>query len=234
MAGRGEIGGRDRSQNCSDAGRSDKNLNEDTITSCRACEGPRETIGHILSHCPNYHWTLFTERHNRVLYLLVKAVLTSLKLGIPESMRGPGGVAVAGVTGGRGIKVLVDQLIPTSRTVIHRKPDLVVRMEEERRVVIFEVACAWDRGLKEREVEKRGKYQELAADLATQERTITYKVVVVPVVLGDLGTITGLKKNLKRAKLLTDEEMDRFMASAQREVLCAAIKITKRHFTTDT
>ena len=160
-----------------------------------------------------------------MLYLLVKAVLTSLKLGIPESMRGPGGVAVAGVTGGRGIKVLVDQLIPTSRTVIHRKPDLVVRMEEERRVVIFEVACAWDRGLNEREVEKRGKYQELAADLATQERTV---------VLGDLGTITGLKKNLKRAKLLTDEEMDRFMSSAQREVICAAIKITKRHFTTDT
>ena len=59
-------------------------------------------------------------------------------------------------------------------------------------------------------------------------------MIVVPVVLGDLGTITGLRENLKRAKILTPREMDRFMASAQREVLCSAIKITKRHFSTDT
>ena len=73
----------------------------------------------------------------------------------------------------RDIKVLVDQVIPTNRTIKHRRSELVVRMERENMVIIFEVACAWGKSLVEREKEIRGKYHELAADLVTQERTIT-------------------------------------------------------------
>ena len=43
---------------------------------------------------------------------------------------------------------------------------MVVRMTAEKRIVVFEVACAWDRLVAEREREKMRKYEELAADLA--------------------------------------------------------------------
>ena len=35
-------------------------------------------------------------------------------------------------------------------------------------MTIFDVACAWEELLLEREEEKRGKYQELPRDMATQ------------------------------------------------------------------
>ena len=39
---------------------------------------------------------------------------------------------------------------------------MVVRMAAEKRIVVFEVACAWDRLVAEREREKIGKYEKLA------------------------------------------------------------------------
>ena len=34
---------------------------------CRLC-GSDETLGHVLSNCKSYQWTLYKERHDRVLY----------------------------------------------------------------------------------------------------------------------------------------------------------------------
>ncbi len=45
-----------------------------------------------------------------------------------------------------------------------RRPDLVVRMVREKRIVIFKVAVAWDPRVEERDIEKRAKYGDLAAD----------------------------------------------------------------------
>ena len=41
-------------------------------------EGAAETIGHIISACPAYGFTLFKDRHDRVLYQVVKAVAKAL------------------------------------------------------------------------------------------------------------------------------------------------------------
>ena len=62
---------------------------------------------------------------------------------------------------------MVDQVFRTSRWIRERRPDLVVHMKDENRAIIFEVACALDNLVEEREKEKWRKYQELAADLAT-------------------------------------------------------------------
>ncbi len=78
--------------------------------------------------------------------------------------------------------------------------------------------------IKKREVEKKQKYQDLAADL-----TKTYpgfKVVVTPIVLGDLGTIGDLKKHLNTGRIMNAQQINKFV---QREVLCSAIHIIRRH-----
>lgn len=56
-------------------------------------------------------------------------------------------------------RLVVDQVIPTNR------PDVMVFLEKERKIVLFEVACAWEQNVHDRETEKRAKYGELVADL---------------------------------------------------------------------
>ncbi len=59
----------------------------------------------------------------------------------------------------------------------------MIRLKEEKRIVILEVVCAWDRLVSKREAEKRGKYDALKADQAKVHEG--YMVMVVPVVFGD-------------------------------------------------
>ena len=44
----------------------------------------------------------------------------------------------------RKVRVLIDQVFPTDRSLRHRQPDPVVRMDKEKRITIYEVAHAWD------------------------------------------------------------------------------------------
>ena len=53
---------------------------------------------------------------------------------------GPGGGG--GVMGASGEWLMIDQCIPTMREITERKADLVVKLQEERRFIIFENACA--------------------------------------------------------------------------------------------
>ena len=77
--------------------------------------GP-ETLGHILSSCKTYQWTLYKERHDQVLYQLVKAVTKSLGLMLPNRLRGAGGVVKSGVMGTATKRMLIDQAIPTGQS----------------------------------------------------------------------------------------------------------------------
>ncbi len=77
------------------------------------------------------------------------------------------------------------------------------------------------------EREKLAKYQDLAADLARQWQG--FSVVVIPVVLGDLGVITNLKRYLFKSRSLARGMVDDFMAKAQVKVLCDNVQLIKRH-----
>ena len=120
-----------------------------------------------------------------MLFLLVRAVLKARGLVVLSAYRAPGGSARSGVYGTECITVKVDQVSPTDRVVPDSRPNLVVRDQGRRELVILEVACAWEPLIMECGREKRCKYQELAADLARQYPG--YRITVVPVVLGELG-----------------------------------------------
>ena len=74
-------------------------------------------------------------------------------------------------------KILIDQTLPMDRTVVHTRPDLVVRLIREKKIYIFEVACAWEPLVQAREKEKWTKYKELAADIAQQWKGFCVQVV---------------------------------------------------------
>ena len=157
---------------------------------CRLCGERKESIGHILSKCSNHH----KERHDRVLYLLVKMIiLRALGLRVPTVLFYSGGLARTGIYGTTPEVVKVDVPSPTDKTLQHTRPDVVVRLD---------VTCPWDGRVIKAETEKRQKYQALAADLAVQWDA---QVKVVPVALGALGTIKNVRKYLGEVHFLTDQ-----------------------------
>ena len=103
-------------------------------------------------------------------------------------------------------RLLIDQNLPTDRRVVHTRPDLVVRLIREKKFYIFEVSCAWEPLVQAREKEKWSKYQELAADLAQQWKG--FRVLVVPIDVGDLGLVVGMRKQLERTELFSDTESE--------------------------
>ena len=194
---------------------------------CRVCGKHPETLGHVLSACEKSQWTLYKARHDRILYQLVLVLSEGYKIPIPESMRWTlTGWSGTGVLEANGVKLKVDLSIPTDRALTERRPDLIAFFSESRRIVIFEVACAWDPLVREREEEKRSKYQELAADMAVQNPG--WKVSVVPVVVGVLGSMGKLREELSNTELFTRHQVNRLSREIQYESLCSAIRMIRR------
>ena len=58
--------------------------NESISPLCRICSKSPETIGHLLSVCDPRKWKNYKERHDRVLFRLVRAVSKQFELALPE------------------------------------------------------------------------------------------------------------------------------------------------------
>ena len=93
---------------------------------CRACRKEPESLGHVLSMCLTMAWTLYKERHDRMLHVLVREVGLALGVNLPGRRRAPGGIAETGVVRGRDVIMQVDAGHPTDRQLEARRPDLVV------------------------------------------------------------------------------------------------------------
>jgi hypothetical protein len=203
-------------------------LKEDIGTACRACGSwPTETLGHILSKCPVYEFHLIKERHDRVLFQLVRGIARATGLATPAVYQAQGGVAPDGVYESREAELAVDRAVPTDRQTKSRRPDIKLRLIKEKRILLMDVACAWDPLVKARENEKRLKYMELAADLGKQWPS--YRVRSIPVVVGDLGIIHNLRKCLKEVGIWNAGEIQKLIDSMQRETLCGSVRLIRRH-----
>ena len=65
--------------------------------------------------------------------------------------------------------------------------------------MLLEMACAYDSLKGEQAKEKGCKYDELHADLANQHAG--FSIRIVPIIIGDMGSITGLAKSFKSTSL---------------------------------
>ena len=173
---------------------------------CRVCKGSSETIGHILSSCAPLQWTLYKERHNKVLYQIVRMLTAKFDIVLPNDLQwGLAGWKGVGVLEGKDMKLVIDVSIPMDRQLSATRPDLIVYSWRTKCIFILEVACAWEPLIIVREKEKRAKYQDLARDLATQHRG--WKVSVHPLVVGDLASLAGFRDEFWATHLLTKREI---------------------------
>ena len=155
-------------------------------------------------------------------------LMMGLDVTVPNSMKWgvDGWYGVAALSGAKA-KIVVDLSVPTDRRLPDRRPDIVLHLKGEQKIVILEGAVAWEPLLADQERQKSEKYQELAVDLATQHRG--WRVVVVPIVVGCLGTLKELRDNLYGLGLFTRREVARLAREIQYEVLCSGVRLIRRH-----
>ena len=73
-------------------------------------------------------WGLIKERHDRVLFLLVKVVTRTLGITQPHYLKQDGGIAKPDVI--ETAKFDVDLIKYTDRDTTSRRPDMIVTMKE--------------------------------------------------------------------------------------------------------
>jgi len=107
-------------------------LKTSPTSTCRVCWEEHKTIGHIVSSCKPHSWTLYKERHDRVVYQLMLVLANKLEIRVPDFIRwgvdGWHGVTV--LEGERG-KILVDLSVQTDRQLSSRHPDIVLFLKGE-------------------------------------------------------------------------------------------------------
>lgn len=99
-----------------------------------------------------------------------------------------------GILGTGAETLMIDQCILTNNIMTERRPDLIAK--SQKCGLIFEVACAWEPFVQKREKEK----EEIPR--AGGRPWPGFKVRVIPVVIGDLGTVVGLRESLKSSGIL--------------------------------
>ena len=97
------------------------------------------------------------------------------------------------------IKILWDFNIYTDQKIEARRPDIVVIDLKEKIVKLIDIAVPKDCRIDDKEAEKIDKYQKLRIEL---ERLWEMKTMVIPIVIGSLGTISKqLKHHIERLEL---------------------------------
>ena len=96
--------------------------------------------------------------------------------------------------------MLWDFRIQTDHQIEHNRPVVVVLDKIERSCYVIDIACPFDTRVLEKEQEKMEKYQELKREIG--KIWSCRKVIVVPIVIGALGTFSkNLKTSLKKIGL---------------------------------
>ena len=182
---------------------------------CRLGCGARETVSHILSSCPSYCFTLYK---------------ICRRYGFPSSighLNSPGFIdPQVYYDQASGIKISLDCLVQTSSPISERRPDLIIENRKERYIEIFEVACALDSLIEDREKEKEGKYQELARDMAA---STSYNVEVYPIVIGDIGCMSKLPRYLHQCQSISPGDVSNLIVDIQAVSITSAVRLVKRH-----
>ena len=118
------------------------------------------------------------------------------------------------------VTIYWDKRIKTDRKVSYNRPDVVVIDREENRWYIVDFTIIMDHHVKEKEVEKIDKYMDLAAEIRRQFRV---KTVIVPIVLGALGTVPA-----KLSKSLEKLEVDDVIGSLHTAVLMSTTAVFRK------
>lgn len=161
-------------------------LKEQGSKKCRMCNERDETIMHILSECPKLAQTEYKKRHDKVATMVHWELCK--QHGLHHSQKWYEHRADA-VMENDNVKILWDFNVRTDRVIEARRPDIVLIDKLNKETLIIDVAVPGDFRVKDKELEKVTKYQDLVIEIGRMWDT---QARVIPIVIGALGAINHL------------------------------------------
>ena len=151
---------------------------------CRMCGERRETVQHIRCECKNLAQREYKRRHDTV------AKLIHWKLCEKHNLRKEKWYehCPEGVVEDDGVKLIWDINIQCDNVMESRRLDLILVDKKAKSCVTINVAVPGDCRIREKEIEKVEKYQNLKREL--KRLCSLKKAEIVPVVAGALGCIS--------------------------------------------
>ena len=148
------------------------------------CEEKGQTVHHIVSECKKMAQKEYKRRHDNVARIVHWHLCKKYNIERTEKWYEH---SPEGVVENAEVKLLWDVNIQCDHLIEARRPDLVVVIKGERKCIIIDIAVPGDSRTSDKEKEKVEKYQ----DLKRVKRIWNMrKVIVVPVIIGALGSIT--------------------------------------------
>ena len=119
------------------------------------------------------------------------------------------------------VKLLWDFGMITDLSVRHNRPDIVVFLKKDLRILFLEVACPADVNVLDKEDEKVSKYQGLAREVSMGYQQ---PVDIIPIVFGHSGTVSSHQPtHLKKLPLYSD----RVFNQLQQAVILGTISVLR-------
>ena len=147
-----------------------------TNDKCSKC-GNRETLHHVLNHCPiSLEQGRFTWRHNNLLRHFLEIVQSGLLKGenVLDDPQVYCDLNFSGKTKESGRST-----IPVSCTQTDLIPDLCVVWSEERKLLIMELTVPFDLNIQKAHTYKCNKYASLVSDIERNNFTVTFLAIEI-------------------------------------------------------
>ena len=190
---------------------------------CRLCGRSDEHINHILLACPSLVNTEYLHRHDRIGLYLHWSICKNYNIDVVKNWYNH---EPSAVVSNDMVTVMWDMPVHTDRTIRANRPDIIVRDKESNICYVIDMAVPADNNISEKKVEKLSKYKDLEIEIA---RMWGMTVVVIPVVIGALGTIqNGTQEYMAQipAKHLNLAEIQKIALLGSSHILRKALSIT--------
>ena len=151
---------------------------------CRMCGERGETVQHIICECKKLAQREYKRRHDTVAKSFHWKLCEKHNLERKEKWYEH---CPEGAVEDDDVKLIWDINIQCDNVIEARRPDLILVDKKAKSCVITDVAIPGNCRIREKEIEKIEKYQNLKREL--KRLWLLKKVEVVPVVVGALGAL---------------------------------------------
>ena len=160
-----------------------KIVHRDVSTTCRICCVGLKTVDHIVAGCIALALMDYTDRHNQVSSIIHWDVCRHFGVTVESRWYRHHSDRLVETD---DITMMWDTTIPTAKKIKANRPDICLRNKKTNTSPLIDISCPADGNIGRKHAEKLAKYSDLRVEIS---RMWHCRTLVVPVVLGALGTV---------------------------------------------
>ena len=155
----------------------------DVSPTCRMCSVGLQTVDHIVAGCSALAPTDYTDRHNQMASIIHWNVCRHFRIPVESRWywHHPDRLVETD-----DITMMWNNAIPIAEKIKVNRPDICLRNRKTNTCLLIDISCPANGNIGKKHAEKLAKYSDLRVEIS---RMLHCQTLVVPVVLGALGTV---------------------------------------------